>query len=212
MAIGKSKIGRRQCGDRSECKKSAAEQMGSPEGIITSLMLGKESTRSLNVRITYRPDGLNLGKLFPVKSVFRGRLRYSRSEPLIFAQRRKSACFDFGGLGSEQTLTAQSINGSKGPFTTPYTSNRSQFIRPRNPPSGFLLTGLPLLTHTLIIEEERPEETPPGRFPFLSSDNSDQTQPRRFSRAWCFDVCIPQNIEDLHGFGIRTKRDRDLAD
>ena len=93
-----------------------------------------------------------------------------------------------------------------------YTSHRSQFIRPSIPPSDFLLTGLPLLTHTLIIEEERPEETPPGRFPFLSSDNSDQTQPRRFSRAWCFDVCIPQNIEVLHGFGIRAKRDRDLAD
>jgi hypothetical protein len=41
------------------------------------------------------------------------------------------------------------------------------------------LTGLPLLTHTLIIEVERPEETPRGRFSFPVSDNSDQTQPRR---------------------------------
>ena len=60
-----------------------------------------------------------------------------------------------------------------------YTSHRSQFIRPRKPPSCFLLTGLPLLTHTLIIEEERPEETPRGRFAFSVPNNSDQTQPRR---------------------------------
>jgi len=31
----------------------------------------------------------------------------------------------------------------------------------------FLLTDLPPLTHTLIIEELRPEETPRGRFFFL---------------------------------------------
>jgi hypothetical protein len=35
----------------------------------------------------------------------------------------------------------------------------------------FLLTDLPPLTHTLIIEEARPEETPRGRFRFPNIAN-----------------------------------------
>ncbi|MFT7597017.1 MAG: DNA modification methylase [Paracoccaceae bacterium] len=46
----------------------------------------------------------------------------------------------------------------------------------------------------MIIEVDRPEETPRGRFAFLKSDNSDQTQPRLFSRAWYFGVCIPHTL------------------
>lgn len=98
----------------------------------------------------------------------------------ILAEKCGSGNFEFfHTLGSLPPLAAPCSKVPSGPFTTVSPHMEAGLIGHTKPPSEFLLTGLPLLTHTLIIEVERLQETPRGRFAFLNSNDSDQTPPRQ---------------------------------